>query len=166
MRTARLSFACCLLAVCFSSTSHAQPSPSAGGSSSSPAVAKTIALRVRVILAAKRQEDRLDPKLADLFGSLRNLTYDTFDLKEEKTLSVVVDGETKMGLPGGRTLVVSPRELGLHNKKRRVRVKLDVPELKFSSRVWINEGATLVVGGGPKLDDGALLFAVSVNDLK
>ena len=146
----------------------AQP---AGASSSQPA-SQTVkpqgkaALRVRLIFAAKKQQDRFDPKLSDLFGSLRHLTYDTFDLKEEKSLTLDLEGESKMALPGGRTLVISPREIGTVRNKRRVRVKFDVPEMKFSSRVWINEGSTLLVGGGPKLDDGVLLFAVGVNEIR
>lgn len=140
--------------------------PTSQPSSVGAAPKSTIQLKVRVVYAAKKQDASLDPRLTDLFGSLRHLTYDTFELKEEKTLSLSLEGESKMSLPGGRTLIISPREVAIHNKKRRVRVKFDVAELKFSSRVWINEGSTLLVGGGPKLDDGVLLFAVGVNEIR
>ena len=138
------------------------PPPATKPAEQKTAVAKAISadLRIRVIYAHSKTKVH-DPKLADLEGSLKSLAYTAYELKAENTaLKVTVGGEAQTYVtPFGRHLVISGQA---HKKKGSVdqlSIQLEIPELKFKTKAWISEGATLVIGG-PKFEDGVLLFAV------
>jgi hypothetical protein len=133
-----------------------------------PAALKAVSaeLKIRVIYAHSKTKVH-DPKLADLEGSLKSLAYTAYELKAENTaLKVTVGGEAQTYVtPFGRHLVIS----GLAHKKKgdvdQMSIQLEIPELKFKTKAWISEGATLVIGG-PKYEDGVLLFAVGAAAIK
>ena len=122
----------------------------------------TVELRVRTAVGSKKGTE-LDPRLSDLFGSLKEMVYTHYQLTDDHPLTVELNAQAKMSLPGGRTLVISPTASSTKGRPR-VRIRIDIPELKFTTRVWIGAGGTLVVGG-PKIEDGVLLFAVGVTKL-
>jgi len=134
--------------------------PAAASLPASPPV--TVELRVRTAVGSKKGTE-LDPRLSDLFGSLKEMAYTHYQMTDDHPLSIELNGQAKVMLPGGRTLVVSPKEYSAKGRPR-VRVGIEIPELKFKTRVWIGAGGTLVVGG-PKIEDGVLLFAVGVTKL-
>jgi hypothetical protein len=121
-----------------------------------------VELRVRTVVGNKKGTE-LDPHLSDLFGSLKNLNYSHYQMADERELTVELGAQAKVALPGGHVLVLSPKEYNPKGRPR-VRVRIEIPELKFNTRAWIGAGGTLVVGG-PKIEDGVLLFAVGVTDL-
>ncbi|MCC6808827.1 MAG: hypothetical protein IT381_15480 [Deltaproteobacteria bacterium] len=124
---------------------------------SQPSVAAD--LKVRVVYGHSKTTV-LDAKLNDLFGSLKNLTYTAYELKSETSLNVTVGGAPQSyTAPQGRHLVISATAHKKKGKVDQVNVQLEIPELKFKTKAWISAGATLVIGG-PKFEDGVLLFAV------
>ena len=122
----------------------------------------TVELRVRTAIASKKGTE-LDPRLNDLFGSLKEMVYTHYQMTDDHPLSIELNAQAKVALPGGRTLVISPTASSTKGRPR-VRIRIEIPELKFMTRVWIGAGGTLVVGG-PKIEDGVLLFAVGVTKL-
>jgi hypothetical protein len=122
----------------------------------------TVELRLRVAIGSKKGS-MLDPRLADLYGSLKDFVYTSYSVKEDRTLSVELHGQTKISLPENRTVILTVKEYKPKGRPR-VRVRIEIPELKFATETTIGSGGTLVVGG-PKVEDGVLLFAVGVTKL-
>jgi hypothetical protein len=140
--------------------------PAAGGApvaASQPASQPvTVELRMRVAIGSQKGS-MLDPRLSDLYGSLKPLVYTSYSVKEDRTLSVELHGQTKISLPEGRNVILTVKEYKPKSRPR-VRVRIEIPELKFATETTIGSGGTLVVGG-PKVEDGVLLFAVGVTKL-
>jgi hypothetical protein len=108
---------------------------------------------------------KLDPKINDLLPLLKNLVYDTYALREQKSVKLIVDGPTVTQLlPGGRHLNITAKGYAKKKGKAQTQIELEIPELKFKAKATVMAGATLVVGG-PKLEDGALLFALTATSL-
>jgi hypothetical protein len=138
-----------------------------GASSSAPAetTGKEVALSVRVLSGSNKATtpQKIDPKLKDLEGSLKDLKFTSYEMKDQTSLTVTVSGpEVKYTTPFKRTLHVQAFETKLKGKQEQVHVQLSIPELKFKTSAWISKGATLVVGG-PKYEDGVLLFALGAS---
>jgi len=130
------------------------------GAASEPA--KDVDLKVRVIYGHNKSTVA-DPLLKDLEGALKDLKFTAYELRDQTSLKVVVGGpEAQYTTPSKRHLHVSATETKKKGKIEQVRVLLEIPELKFKTSAWISPGATLVVGG-PKYEDGVLLFALGAS---
>lgn len=139
----------------------------AAAPASQPASAPTASadLKIRVIYGHSKSTT-LDPKLNDLFGSLKNLTYTAYEQKAEQSLKVTVGGAPQSyATPFGRHIVISATAAKKKGKVDQINVQLEIPELKFKTKAWISAGATLVIGG-PKFEEGVLLFAVGAAAIK
>jgi hypothetical protein len=130
-----------------------------------PALATaTVELKVRIVYGHNRAT-ALDPKLNDLFGLLKNLAYHAFELKQEDSLHLQVDGdEVSHTGPSGRHIVVTAKSYQKKKRQAQIRIELEIPELKFRTKASVMEGATLVIGG-PKFEDGVLLFALTATTI-
>lgn len=129
--------------------------------------AGALEINLRVIYAHKKAT-AIDPKLKDLAESLGKLGYTAFELRDQTTLKLAIDGkDVTYAMPKQLTLRVAAleRKKGERNQDQ-VHLQLAIPELKkFKTLAWIGSGATLVIGG-PSFEDGVLLFAIGASAIK
>ncbi len=129
--------------------------------------------RVRIIvrvIAAEPGVGGKDPRLSTLEANLDTLPlrYGTLKLVEEKTFDLAWKTGAEMQLPGSRSMLVTPRQLGADG---RIRVHLEVlgvhPEHSRSLHTdySVARGGTLLVGGyrldPAKPESGVLLIAIT-----
>ena len=108
-------------------------------------------ITVRVIAAEVGSAGK-DPRLASLDLNLDTLPlrFGTYRLVEERTFELDWKHEAQVELPGGRSVSVTPREIGSDG---RVHVRLQVlgSHPQHATRVQtdysVNRGGTLMVGG-------------------
>src|SRR5207244_983052 len=111
-----------------------------------------------------------DPRLSAVESNLETLPlrYGTYKLIEERNFELDWKSDAQVELPGSRSLVVSPRQLGSDG---RMRVHLEVlgahPEhsRKMHTDYSIARGGTLMVGGyrldPDRAEAGTLLIAIT-----
>jgi hypothetical protein len=121
------------------------------------------------VIEGKKGEGGIDPKLGALARDLRSLPFQSFQLKDAHT-ATLVDGERvsleipstalsrKVDKKGHRFLVVGAQG---RQPSGKLRFSLGIEALRFETLVAVPEGGTIIVGG-PRGDEGrAVLFAVT-----
>jgi hypothetical protein len=115
-----------------------------------------VPVEVKVVHAHNRSTV-VDPRVAALVKDLRpQLKFTGFDLKDSATFSLERNSVGRMKLPSGAWLTLTPLDFG----DDKLRLELEVKELKFKTTVSLARGATLAIGG-PPYDGGALILAIS-----
>ncbi len=123
-----------------------------------PAVARAAApvvLDVKVIHAHNKSAV-VDPRIAGIVKDLGALKYTGYELKDQATFNLEPKAVGRMRLPSGAWLTLTPLDVS----DDKLRLELEVKELKFKTVVSIAKGATLAIGG-PAYDQGALILAVT-----
>jgi hypothetical protein len=108
------------------------------------------------IIHAHNKSTQVDPRIAAIVKDLGALKFTGYDLKDQETFPLEPKSIGRMKLPSGAWLTLTPLELS-HDK---LRLELEIKDLKFKTVVTINKGATLAIGG-PPYDRGALILAVT-----
>ena len=134
-----------------------------------PVGAERVRVTVRVIAAAPGTGGK-DPRLSAVESNLDTLPlrYGSYKLLDEQTFELEWKAAAQMELPGSRSLLVTPRQLGSDG---RIRVHLEVlgshPEHARNAHVdySIARGGTLLVGGyrldPARPEAGTLLIAIT-----
>ncbi len=121
-----------------------------------PAAANTASLQLKVIHAHNRGKV-VDPRLSALAKEFARLSFTSYELKDEAAFNLDIGASFRMQLPSKAWMVIHARELTADGK---LRLDIDVQQLKFKTTVVIAEGATLAVGG-PQHDGGTLILALT-----
>jgi hypothetical protein len=114
-------------------------------------------LEIRVVHAHKNNA-KVDPRVKDLLVELPLLQkkFSGFELKDSATFKLIEGAAGRMQLPNGKWMnVFSQGETA-----KKLRIKVEVKELKFSATASIDRGATLAVGG-PPYKDGSLILVMT-----
>jgi len=120
---------------------------------------QNISITVRTVLASQESE-YLDPRLSSLIKELRSVfRYSSYRLLSQEPLNLATRETGALSLPGNRVLKITPlRATGN-------RIELQLVILKKQKQIFeteiqlLNRGSIIV--GGPKYEDGYLLFNIS-----
>jgi len=128
---------------------------------SSGPVASRVEVRIGAVLASNSGTE-LDHRLASLHRQFnRFFTYSSYQLVKEERQRVVWGGRAGFEIPGGRYVVVIPREF----KNDRVSMKVLVIEGArpiIDTVLSLRDRGTFLLGG-PRQPDGALILAIGAN---
>lgn len=114
-----------------------------------------VTLDVKIIHAHNRSKE-IDPRIAGIVKDLGALKFTGYDLKDQATFTLEPKWVGRMRLPSGPTLTLTPLDLS----DDKLRLELEIKDLKFKTVVTIAKGATLAIGG-PPYDQGALILAIT-----
>ncbi len=118
--------------------------------------APPVPVEVKVIHAHNRSTV-VDPRVAALVKDLRaQLKFTGYDLRDSATFSLERKSVGRMKLPSGAYLTLTPLDF----VDDKLRLELEVKDLKFKTTVTLARGATLAIGG-PPYDGGALILAIT-----
>lgn len=120
------------------------------------AFAAPVELLVKVV-HAHSLNTTVDPKLAALVKDFKDLKFTGYQLKDEAKFNLELSATGRMQLPSGAWMTIQPQSLASDGK---LRLALEIKDLKFKSTVSVSPGATVAVGG-PAFEDGALILAVT-----
>lgn len=122
----------------------------------SVAHASTAMLQLKVIHAHNRGHT-IDPRLKSLAKEFTRLSFTSYELKDEASFKLDVGAAFRMQLPSKAWMVIRARDRAADGK---MRLDIEVEQLKFKTTAIIAEGATLAVGG-PEHDGGTLILALT-----
>jgi hypothetical protein len=118
-------------------------------------VEPTAALDVRVVWAHNQTHD-IDPRIAVLVKNLGLSQFTGYQLEDEAAIALAPAKAEQLRLPSGDWLTVTL--LGQVDDKMRLQV--EVQELKFKTVVSLAPKATLAIGG-PPYQGGVLILAMT-----
>ena len=126
----------------------------------SPALAAdTVLTRVKVIHAATGSA-HIDPGLKDISQELKSVfRYTAYRLVNETQMTLAVDQEGKVALPGKRTLTVIPVNLTGKRIQYRIQIRKNKKKI-FQTQVQLKNNRSITIGG-PKFNKGVLIFNIS-----
>lgn len=128
------------------------------------AAAESVMLRVGCVLASNTGQE-FDQRLADLRPRFNRLfRYTSYALVKEKRERVTVGGKFVFEVPGGRYLMVFPKEYSADGSVLLNVVLLEGPRPIVNTAVSLKKHATFLVGG-PQNNDGALLLSIAADDV-
>ncbi|MBN1962373.1 MAG: hypothetical protein JW841_15680 [Deltaproteobacteria bacterium] len=119
------------------------------------AYAAAAQLKIRVIWA-HNFSNHVDSSLTKLIKSLGELKYTGYELKTQTTLALKSNDTQKIKLQNGALLKLTLLEYDNDT----VRLEIEIPDLKFKTKVSIAKNATLAIGG-PPYENGVLIIALS-----
>jgi hypothetical protein len=117
--------------------------------------ATPVTLDVKII-HAHNKSTQIDPRIAAIVKDLGALKFTGYDLKDQATFTLEPKSVGRMRLPSGAWLTLTPLDFS----DDKLRLELEIKDLRFKTVVTINKGATLAIGG-PPYDQGALILAVT-----
>ena len=130
-------------------------------SSSTIWASSDINVAVKTVLASQDSE-YFDPRLSTLVEELKSLfRYSSYRLLGQDDLALAMREKGTVSLPGNRVLEITPK--GVKGK----RVELQLVILKQGKQIFetvvqlLNHGSIIV--GGPKYQQGSLLFNISAS---
>lgn len=119
-----------------------------------------ISIKVEAIYASNTGGGT-DPKLSRLQGQLSSLfNYSTYKLMDVRRLSLKIDEEGVVPLPGNRSLEIVPKQSGGGVVQISVAIKEAGGYILTTDFRVVNRGTILV--GGPKDREGVLIIAITV----
>jgi hypothetical protein len=134
------------------------PSPS-----TSPAAANAVEVRIGAVLASNTSQE-FDARLASMHRQFNTLfPYTSYRLVKEERQRVPWGGKVGFDIPGGRYVMVIPREF----KNERVSMKVMVIEGSrpiVDTTVSLRNHATFLVGG-PRQHEGVLILSIGADTL-
>jgi hypothetical protein len=127
-----------------------------------PAAAqRQISLQAQVIYASS-QAGGVDPRLAGLSAELQTFRYSSYRLLQELRGAAALNQTWRSGLPGGRTLEVTPTAVQGGQTTLAIRV-LAGGQAVLNTSVRLRGGGPPVLVGGFRHDEGFLIIAVSAS---
>ncbi len=119
-----------------------------------------IPIKVEVIYASNTGGGT-DPKLSRLQGQLNSLfNYSTYKLMDVRRLSLKIDEEGVVPLPGNRSLEIMPKQSGGGVVQISVAIKEAGGYILTTDFRVVNRGTILI--GGPKDREDVLIIAITV----
>jgi len=129
-----------------------------------PASSETVEIRIGAVIASNSGTD-FDPRLVALRHQFNALfPYTSYQLLKEERQPVAWGGRAGFDIPGGRYVVVVPKEY----KNERVVMKVMVIEGArpiVDTSLSLRNHATLLVGG-PRQRDGVLILSIRADTLR
>lgn len=119
------------------------------------AQASEVPLGIKVIHATKGKSS-VDAKLKGLVKDFKGLPFDSYTLLDEASIKLEQGSTGRMQLPSKAWMSLKPQEL----RNGKLRLDVEIKDLKFKTTVVIPEGKTIAVGG-PRYDGGAMILAVT-----
>jgi len=120
--------------------------------------AETFALKIQVV-HAHNSRAHVDAQLRTLVQDFPKLAkkFRAFELKDHGTFNLHAGATGRMQLPNGRWMNVVVEGL---SKDKKLRIRIEAKELKFTATAAVDPGATLAVGG-PPYDKGSLILVLT-----
>lgn len=121
-----------------------------------------VRLQVHVIDAARGSgAPQVDKRLKSLAKDLTSLPFSQFDLVDAHSKALRESERVSFEFPGkkGERRFLRVTNHG-RQKGNKLGFQLQIPEMKFDTRVSVPDGGTILVGG-PRHGDKTLVFAVS-----
>jgi len=123
-----------------------------------------VALRVNCVLASNSGQE-FDQRLGELKPRLNRLfRYTSYNLVKEKREKVTVGGKLMFEVPGGRYLIVLPKQFSNDGSVQMKVVLLENGRPIVNTDISLKKSATFMVGG-PQHNDGALILAIAADDV-
>jgi hypothetical protein len=125
-----------------------------------------VELRVGCVLASNTGQE-VDQRLVDLRPRFARLfRYTSYNLVKEKREKVTLGGKMFFEVPGGRYLMILPKEY--HTNDGSVLMKVVLLEGArpiVNTAVSLKKHGTFLVGG-PQNNDGALILSIAADDIE
>ena len=113
-----------------------------------------------MVVYAHNEDNRVDAELTPVMQNLRFLRFSGFTLQDRFSDALGVNQEATWSIVGGRKMKV--KLLSRDDKQAKVRVRMFKGEEKvLDTTVSIHRDKSFMLGG-PKHEEGALVFALSV----
>ena len=125
---------------------------------------ESVTLRVGCVLASNTGEE-FDQRLIELRPRFTRLfRYTSYSLVKEVREKVMIGGKMVFEVPGGRYLMVLPKEYSLDGTVLMKVVLLEGARPIVNTAVSLRKHATFLVGG-PQSNDGALILSIAADDV-
>jgi hypothetical protein len=119
---------------------------------------QSVQITIHAVAAGKQGND-FDARLAPLEKQLKALNYRSYRLLKEETQTARWQGNANFDIPGGRLLTVRPQEVTNNQLGLRVQLKQgDKPQLETTVR--LNNGGNFILAGPPH-EGGVLVLSIS-----
>ncbi len=120
---------------------------------------ETVELRVGCVLASNSGKE-FDQRLIAMQSRFHRLfRYSSYSLVKEKRARVAIGSKMGFDVPGGRYLVVIPKEITKDGRLALKVLLLEGSRPIMNTAVSLSENGTFLVAG-PQSDDGALILAI------
>jgi hypothetical protein len=124
---------------------------------------QTVSLQVQVIYAAN-QPGGVDSRLGNLAENLqKTFRYSMYQLLDTPKGSVALNQTWTAALPENRSLDITPTAIQEGQYSLTVHVRGSEGKSFVNTAVRLRRGSTVLVGGGPPYQQGALIIAISAN---
>lgn len=124
----------------------------------------TVSLRVGCVLASNTGQE-FDQRLGELRPRFTRLfRYTSYNLVKEKREKVTMGGKMVFEIPGGRFLMVLPKEYNSDGSVLMNVVLLEGSRPIVNTAVSLKKHAIFLVGG-PQNNDGALILSIAADDV-
>lgn len=136
----------------------------AAAPAAAPAGDDSVALRVGCVLASNTGQE-FDQRLGELRPQfVRLFRYTSYNLVKEKSENVSIGGKMIFEVPGGRYLMLLPKERKSDGSVTLRVVLLEGARPIVNTAVSLKKHATFMVGG-PQNNDGALILAIKAEEI-
>lgn len=126
--------------------------------------ADTVYLRIGCVLASNTGQE-FDQRLGELRPRFTRLfRYTSYNLVKEKREKVTMGGKMVFDIPGGRFLMVLPKEYNSDGSILMNVVLLEGSRPIINTSVSLKKHAVFLVGG-PQNNDGALILSIAADDV-
>lgn len=138
----------------------------AGASPAHPEGGESVQVRVGCVLASNTGQE-FDKRLIDLRPRFARLfRYTSYNLVKEKREKVSIGGRMIFEVPGGRYLMVLPKEYNTTDGTILMKVVLlEGSRPIVNTSVSLKKHGTFLVGG-PQNNDGALILAIGADEIE
>ncbi len=124
----------------------------------SAAAGASVLTEVKVIHASK-SSNQVDPGLTPIISELESVfRYTSYKLVSSKTMNLEFNQKGQMGLPGRRTLILTP--LGADG--RRISYQINILKENrsiFQTRILLKNNSSVTIGG-PQFNQGVILLNI------
>lgn len=124
-----------------------------------PVMAEDKVLTQVKVIHASDKSHHIDPGLAPLISEIRSvMRYTSYRLLSSENMTLGVGQNGRVGIPGGRTLIVVPLPL----KGQRIPYQIKIMKNNrsiFQTRIQLNNNSSVTIGG-PKYKNGVILLNI------
>lgn len=125
----------------------------------------SVALRVGCVLASNTGQE-FDQRLGELRPQfVRLFRYTSYNLVKEKRETVIIGGKMIFEVPGGRYLMLLPKERKSDGSVTIRVVLLEGARPIVNTSISLKKHGTFLVGG-PQNNDGALILAIKTEEIE
>jgi len=127
---------------------------------SQPVLGKTKLLTDVKVIHASTGLQYIDPGLKKIIPELKSVfKYTSYRLLKDERLNQQFNHKGRVKLPGKRTLIITPLDM----QGKRIQYQINIQKNKrliFQTKVLLKNNRSITIGG-PKFDNGVLLFNIS-----